>query len=649
MGAQGGFNSINQTAKSALGGVSTSLDNTAKRATSFGKAFKGLLGGAAFTTLARDVTRYAQAVAGLVDEYSKIQNQLRLVTTGSENLRVVQAELFTLAQETRSPLEGTALLYARIARNADDLGLSQKEVLGITRTVNKAIQISGGTAQEASAGVIQFAQALASGTLRGDELRSVMENMPRLSRAISEGLGVPIGKLRELSEAGELTAEKVIEALQKSSSGVAEEFEKITPTIGAAFTVLRNSIVDTVGKLNEASGAGKTFAEFVIDAAKVVMQFGQALTGSLQPMDEVSSGMQIIASAVIIAYGAIEAFVTLLKGIFVTTFKSIGQLLGGFAATIVALFSGDFKRAGQIATETMADFDRNLIEGSAKTTDELISDMSRRIESLVELWDKGARDAEAAQAALAGGDMSKKKREQSFDEIAAEIKANSMVWQQSPNALLESQSDFSALETFDKVNKEALKDIEQAATDSWNHIQFVMGQIKDQSNEYAKEAAKNIQGAFADFLFDPFSEGLDGMLKGFLDVIRRMLAEALAAKALQSILGAMNSQGGWMSAAAGALGFTPKAEGGSVQKGVPYTINERAYQKRRPEVFVPNRAGRIMDQSKVDGSQSQAAPTMVFVRSESEIPNAIASRRGKEAIIQQLSTYPDEFRAALGV
>lgn len=51
---------------------------------------------------------------------------------------------------------------------------------------------------------------------------------------------------------------------------------------------------------------------------------------------------------------------------------------------------------------------------------------------------------------------------------------------------------------------------------------------------FADQAARNIQDAFADFLFDPFQDGLDGMLKGFIKVLQRMVAEAAAARIFES-------------------------------------------------------------------------------------------------------------------
>jgi hypothetical protein len=53
-------------------------------------------------------------------------------------------------------------------------------------------------------------------------------------------------------------------------------------------------------------------------------------------------------------------------------------------------------------------------------------------------------------------------------------------------------------------------------------------------SEYAKQAARNTQDALAEFLFDPFDGNLKNMLRNFLNVIRRMEAEAAAAKFFDS-------------------------------------------------------------------------------------------------------------------
>jgi hypothetical protein len=71
-----------------------------------------------------------------------------------------------------------------------------------------------------------------------------------------------------------------------------------------------------------------------------------------------------------------------------------------------------------------------------------------------------------------------------------------------------------------------------------------MEETVNRSNSFAKSAAKNIQSAFADFLFDPFEKGTKGMLKSFGDTIRRMIANAVAADLGKRLFGDLGGKGG---------------------------------------------------------------------------------------------------------
>lgn len=240
--------------KKNLGAVGTAFSGVGKIATGVGATIL-----AAFS--ARKLMEYA-------DTWKLIQGRLKLVTDGAGSLASVTDKLQGIANRTRSSFEDVATLYQRIALNADQLGRTQEDVLRITETVSKSIQIGGASAEEASAGVRQLSQALASGRLQGDEFRSIMENMPDLARRLSKELGVTIGELRAMSKAGELTADVVTGALLKMSAAVDEDFKDVPVTIGGAFKVLGNNILEFVGQADEGTGASSIFAKGLLALAE---------------------------------------------------------------------------------------------------------------------------------------------------------------------------------------------------------------------------------------------------------------------------------------------------------------------------------------------------------------------------------------------
>lgn len=182
------------------------------------------------------------------DTYTELRSQIKLVTDSQEELNAVFAESYELANDTRGSLEGTVQLYTKLARSTEELDLANEELFTITKAVNQSFVVSGASAQEAEGAIRQLAQGMASGTLRGDELNSVMENSPRLARAIADGLGVTIGELRQLGADGKITAEAITTALLSTADSIDREFQQMPRTVGQSLQQLRNDLLVTFGQ-----------------------------------------------------------------------------------------------------------------------------------------------------------------------------------------------------------------------------------------------------------------------------------------------------------------------------------------------------------------------------------------------------------------
>ena len=203
------------------------------------------------------------SIAGLVrasDEAATISARLKLATGNAQQLATAQKAVFDLAQRTRTSLLATVDLYARIERSTRDLKVNQATILQLTETINQAAQISGGGAG-AEAALFQLSQGLASGTLRGEELNSVLEQTPRLAQAIADGMNIPIGKLRQIAQDGKLTSEAVLRALLSQSATLQKEFAEFPPTIASGFTAIRNAFVQYLQTSSQAGTAARDFAE----------------------------------------------------------------------------------------------------------------------------------------------------------------------------------------------------------------------------------------------------------------------------------------------------------------------------------------------------------------------------------------------------
>jgi tape measure domain-containing protein len=189
------------------------------------------------------------SIINSIDEWKVIEGQVNNVTKSQQESKAVQKEIYEIASRTRQQYGSTAELFTSVARNAQELKKSTKDILLFTEDVSNAMLLGGGSAASQEAALVQLGQALGSGTLRGDELNSIMEQAPRLAKAIAEGMGTTIGQLRQMGQEGKLTAQDVFKAIRSQSDRLKMELGKMPWTVGQASNKMQNAL-------------GKFFKEF---------------------------------------------------------------------------------------------------------------------------------------------------------------------------------------------------------------------------------------------------------------------------------------------------------------------------------------------------------------------------------------------------
>ncbi|MDR0117454.1 tape measure protein [Acinetobacter baumannii] len=195
-----------------------------------------------------------------MDTYTGLQNRLKLVTNNQVELNKATEDTFRIAQKTYSAWDSVLQVYQRFSDNAKTLNLTMNDTARLTETVSKAVAISGASASAADAALVQFGQALASGTLRGEELNSVMEQTPALAKAIAQGMGITVGELRSVAAEGKITSQEIVKALRNVEKDVDALFAKTDITIGQSLTLLNNEITKFVGESGKGSGAAQVLA-----------------------------------------------------------------------------------------------------------------------------------------------------------------------------------------------------------------------------------------------------------------------------------------------------------------------------------------------------------------------------------------------------
>lgn len=294
-------------------GAIAALNQVVARAQASGVALRELDGAGNFgktragvesisAQLARVQTLAASAVSGSFliglardavkasDEMKGVEATLKLSSRAWQEYAQSLAGVKQIAFEAGTALAANVGLVNKIAEPIRLMGGMQSDVLATSQAVNNSLRIGRATTNESAAAMLQFAQAMGSGVLRGDELNSIMESAPRLAQAIAAGLGVTVGQLRDLGSQGALTSQQVFKALQSQQAVLADEAARLPMTVGMAWTNAQEGIKQYVAELDKSTGSTDALASALNTVAKNI--------------PAIATGMADIALLAGVAFGA---------------------------------------------------------------------------------------------------------------------------------------------------------------------------------------------------------------------------------------------------------------------------------------------------------------------------------------------------------
>ena len=294
----------------------------------------------------------AKELIEIADEYSNIAARVNIAVGETGNFEQAMAGVKEVSLATNTNMSATAMLFTKINDAGKELGLTQQQSLDLTETINKAMQLGGGSAQANEGAIIQLTQALQSGVLRGDEFNSIMEQAPGISKALAASLGVTIGELRTMAGEGKLSSQTVITALQDQSVTIAAEYSKMPVTVDKALQNIKTQWMTLIGVFNQDSGATSKVVEWL-----AVLEDNMALLDIV--LADVGEGVQWIGDQLSkVDTGTIIA----MKQAFESTYDALKSMVGAIGDGFVLLGENL-----ELTLGMLFDFDSGLTDAESKT------------------------------------------------------------------------------------------------------------------------------------------------------------------------------------------------------------------------------------------------------------------------------------------
>lgn len=202
----------------------------------------------------------AKRLISIGDEMNTLQARVTRLSPSVESAKSSMEALSVIASETGSGLGETQRLWESLTTSLKETGATNNQILQLTSTLQKIGTIGGSSSEEMANALRQFGQSLSRGTIQAEEFNSIIEQMPELARQIAAGLGISLGQLRQRMLEGKLTAQDALNAIQKQSQNVNEEFSKMPVSIDRAKNSLDVGFKNAISDLNQAIGLTSTLA-----------------------------------------------------------------------------------------------------------------------------------------------------------------------------------------------------------------------------------------------------------------------------------------------------------------------------------------------------------------------------------------------------
>lgn len=288
--------------------------NKLNKASAGANLIKGAITGA---TIAAAVATAKKAMS-ISDDYANMNARLNMINDGMQSTDELQKSIFTSAQRTGSAYTEMANGVAKMRMQAGDVFQNNGETIAFLETMNKSFVVGGASIEEQKSAMMQLTQAMASGKLQGDELRSLAETSPALIQAIATKLGVTRGEVKKLGADGKITADIVKTAMLEASESIDQQFRNMPMTWGRAWQNFINYVTKAFEplsiKINQIANSAEfqQFAsmvasaiQFVVNALIVLMDIIGAIWSKIAPVIKwIADNWSIIAPIVMAVAGA---------------------------------------------------------------------------------------------------------------------------------------------------------------------------------------------------------------------------------------------------------------------------------------------------------------------------------------------------------
>jgi tape measure domain-containing protein len=292
------------------------------------------------------------AINGLVEEYTRVNNQIRNATEALGDQKEIQQEIMAAAEATRTSYSNTANVVAMLVKGNSELFGNVDEAVKFNNAATMLFKSAGKTNEDISSLMEAINKSFQKGYIDSETISQLLERAPEAVQLLNKRLGTTSDQLEQMATDGAFSVQDLKAAFLDSASEIEAGFANVQYSVTDALTVIRSKWGLWLAQTNETLGITDSIGRFMVSAFNKVIGVLDRVRNSTIWLADKLGGTQnlfkLIGTVAAAAFGVMAlprllGFLTVIQKINKALVLSRLKILGIIAVVaMIALLIQDF-------------------------------------------------------------------------------------------------------------------------------------------------------------------------------------------------------------------------------------------------------------------------------------------------------------------
>lgn len=206
------------------------------------------------------------AVNGLVEEFTRVNNQIRNATEALGDQRDIQEEIMAAAEATRMSYSDTANVVSMLVKGNSELFGNVDEAVKFNNAATMLFKSAGKTNEDIASLMEAINKSFQKGYVDSETISQLLERAPEAVALLNKRLGTTSDQLEDMATEGTMTIEDLKAAFIDNIDEIEAGFGNVQYSITDALTVIRSKWGLWLAQTNETLGITDGIGRFMVSA-----------------------------------------------------------------------------------------------------------------------------------------------------------------------------------------------------------------------------------------------------------------------------------------------------------------------------------------------------------------------------------------------